>query len=46
MTYDEAQVLLEKDHAASQLVEAEVFLEQLEEGRAWLVGEAVHKMVD
>lgn len=33
MTYDEARILLEKDHAASQLVEAEVFLEQLEEGR-------------
>jgi hypothetical protein len=33
-----------KDYAAAQSVETEVFLEQLEEGRLRLVGEAVHKM--
>jgi hypothetical protein len=46
ITYNEAGVLLEKDHAATQPVEAEVFLEQLEEGRPWLIGEAVHKVAD
>ena len=46
MAYNEAGVLLEKDHAAGQAVEAEVFLEQLKEGRPRLVGEAVHKMAD
>lgn len=46
MTYDEAGVLLEKGHAAGQLGEPEVFLEQLEEGRPRLVGETIHKVTD
>jgi hypothetical protein len=46
MTYNEAGILPEKGHATAQSIETEMFLEQLEEGRPWLVGEAVHKMTD